>query len=158
MWKVYGFMEGKEGNSRYPNRDLPVYGPLPRKRWVPVKGERYRKVFKQTKAHQGNAPRSTKDYTAEKAAQYAAWLASRDGRVIPEGVASFVVWDSVMVPGKDKPEQRVRAVEYAEAKASYVHGSWVRGPVQLTVAIPNWDWVPVCANETLDLCTTREAA
>jgi hypothetical protein len=114
-WKVYGYMEGKEGNPRFPHRDLPVYGPLPRKRWVRVKGERYKVKHKATNS--AAKVGSAKEYTAQRATLYAEWLAQRDGLTIPEGTNAVAIWDGVEVEGKWKA--RVRAVEWKCKRYSY---------------------------------------
>jgi hypothetical protein len=148
MWKVVDYMEGVDGNARYPSRMPTVYGPLPVKVWVRVKGERHRKAFRQTKAHQGNAPRSAKDYTAARAELYARWLAQRDGVLIPDDCIGVPVWDTVDIPGKPKPELRVHSVVF---KRKYPNGRVDPSDTRAVIAIPHWDWVPTCTEETLDL-------
>jgi hypothetical protein len=145
MWKVYDYMEGQDGNPRFQSRCPTVYGPLPRKRWVPVKGERYKVKHKVTN---GSAKvGSGKDYTAAKAVQYAEWLARRDGVVIPENSEGVALWSSVPVPNKAKPEPRVYAVNFYQKRSHWHRKREGLGEALLTVTIPNWDWVPQVTEE-----------
>lgn len=135
-WIVYGFMHGHgEGTKRSPI----VYGPLPRKRWVAMPGERKHRVKRGGDALTGRA--SVKDYTAERADLYARWLAQRDGVTIPDRCKGLPVWSSVIVPDKARPEPRVCAVVF-RALANGYSSTETAGPDPVTINIPNWDWVP----------------
>lgn len=158
MWKVYDYMEGQDGNPRFQSRGKTIYGPLPCKRWVPAKGEKRHKVrhsSKVSKVSHGTA----KEYNTWQAVAYAEWLAERDGVSIPKDCKVSAVWGQVSVPGKAKPEARVRAVEWAsnghQPRGEYVKRKWVmpdyvEGKVELTINIPHWDWVPSEPVEVLE--------
>lgn len=139
-WQVYGFMHGYgEGTKRSPA----VYGPLPRKRWVAAPGDRKHRVKRAKDSLAGRA--NAKEYTSERADLYARWLAQRDGVTIPDRCCGVAVWSSVGVPGKPRPEPRVRAVQFHERRSEW--SSEVHGPALVTIAIPHWDWVPVMVAE-----------
>lgn len=148
MWKVIGVLSNDDmGWSYRGDRKGATFGPHPAKRWVRVKGERYRKAFKQTKAYQGNAKESARDYTASRAKLYAEWLAARDGLVIPVNCKAFVLWSEVRVPDKVRPEARPYAVEWSRNTYDQKTQAWSEECL-LTISIPHWDWVPTCTEET----------
>lgn len=144
MWKVYGYMEGHDGNERFPSRCPTIYGPLPRKRWIPVAGERYR--VKRPKISNPKDGASVKEYTASRAALYAEWLAKRDGLTVPNDCKVGLCWSEVTVPHKAKPEPRVYAVVWDRHEWSQSERVTTVTRV-LTVSIPNWDWVPQMTEE-----------
>lgn len=149
-WLVVDYMEGKEGNTRFPARDLPVYGPLPVKRWVPQAGEKHHRV-KHKPTNGAARVGSAKDYTASRAELYARWLAARDGVVIPENTEGLPVWGSVDVPGKKAPEPRVIAVHFFSERSYWARQHEGRGPALARIAIPHWDWVPQAVAEEPEL-------
>jgi hypothetical protein len=128
MWKVIGFMEGKEGNARYPERDKPVYGPLPRKMWIPVAGEKY-KVRKPPAA-----PRTSCDWRSvdeRRAVEYARWLAARDRLELPDEGRITAIWSKITTRA-GKPSNRIRAITFTGNNAYPV-----------SIILPNWDFDPV---------------
>lgn len=142
-WQVYGVMHGRDAD---PKRHVAaIYGPLPRKRWVPSPIDRKHRVKREKESLSGRA--TVKEYTAERAEIYARWLAQRDGLTVPDRCRGIAVWSSVGVPGKPRPEPRVCAVVF-RALANGYSSTETHGPALLTIAIPNWDWVPVMTEET----------
>lgn len=137
MWKVTGFMNGDDGNAH-----KSVYGPLPVKHWVNVKGEKRHKVRHRPSngfARSGSA----KEYTEQRAVLYAEWLAARDGLAVPEDCNGVAVWGV-----SDEGSKRVRSVEWR--KRANIWGRDTRGAALLTVNIPHWDWVPKVTEETVE--------
>jgi hypothetical protein len=142
-WKVYGAMHGRDAQTGFPI----VYGPLPRKRWVPAPGDRKHRV-KRGAAGSVTGRASVKEYTAERAEIYARWLAQRDGVAIPNDYDKVAaVWSSVGVPGKPRPEPRVCAVTWTKHEWSARDGHTTTE--LLRIAIPNWDWVPFMTEEQI---------
>jgi hypothetical protein len=125
-WKVYGFMEGQDGNPRFKSRGATVYGPLPRKRWVPTKGDKKRRIAV-TNAFKV-AP-FDKDDQARKGIEYARWLAARDGVALPDG-SVVACWAHVTLP-TGKLQSRISCVTFGT------------GLPRVRIDIPNWDFVPV---------------
>ena len=125
-WKVYGFMEGQDGNPRFKSRGATVYGPLPRKRWVrdiPHKRHRVKKLAM-------GSTRGTFDKAEQmrKAIEYAQWLALRDRIALPEG-SVCAIWANVTLP-TGKMQSRVSCVMF--------YGK----PDKVRIDIPNWSWIP----------------
>lgn len=128
-WQFYGFMHpefnrhvhGIAGGKQ-------VCGPLPKKRWVATPGDpnRYKVKGRTSKATMTARPRSSDSAMVHKAAEYARWLAARDGIALPDK-AACVFW-ALAYPHGEKPDRRIRAVKF--------------GTVEIT--LPNWDWCPVC--------------
>lgn len=131
-WKVIGFMEGKAGNARYPQRDLPVYGPLPRKVWV-------REAGKKNKIPRGYGKMPTKRAVIDdatdraKAAQYAFWLAKRDGIDLPVDAYAVPQFTTLRNPVTGKMEKRCMFVLMRVAETTLD---------LCKIDIPNWDWFP----------------
>lgn len=125
-WKVYGFMEGQDGNPRFKSRGATVYGPLPRKRWIAMPGEKRPRAKKVTMG----STRGTfdRDEQARKGIEYARWLASRDGIALPEGSAC-AIWADVTLP-TGKTQMRVSCVMF--------YGK----PDKVRIDIPNWNFIP----------------
>lgn len=92
-WQVYDFMEGRDGNSRYPSRMPKIYGPLAVKRWIRAKGDkRHRMSYRApTRVYVDNSPRDDVS-KARQAVEYAVWLARRDGLDIPANAAPRVAY------------------------------------------------------------------
>lgn len=111
-WKVY---DAFASSSKF-------YGPHPCKRWVPVKGEKY-KVRKHS-APSTKSPGSKRDITSAKSVEYARWLAARDSIPVRTDIKAMPVWADVLIDGKR--ELRVSAVMFANVR----------------IDIPNWDWTP----------------
>src|SRR5258708_4271179 len=108
-WKVYGFMEGQDGNPRFKSRGATVYGPLPRKRWVrDIPHKRHKVKHKAT----NGSTRSTfdRDEQARKGIEYARWLAARDGVALPDG-SVCACWASIYLPS-GKVQSRVSCVTF----------------------------------------------
>src|SRR5713226_3447111 len=125
VWKVYGFMEGKDGNPRFQSRDATVYGPLPRKIWVRTKSDKKRRI---AFSNAFKAAPFDKNDQARKGIEYARWLAARDGKDLPDGSAC-AIWATVTLPS-GKIQARVCAVSF--------HGK----PGGWKIDIPNWDFIP----------------
>ena len=87
MWKFYdAFAGGRVGYKE-------TAGPMPRKRWV-RDGKKHRLSYRAPKHPPDPA---TSDTTMErKAAEYARWLARRDGKTLPDGRVC-VHWSGVSV-------------------------------------------------------------
>lgn len=124
-WKVYGFMEGRDADKK--RGITALYGPLTRKRWIAMPGEkrpRSKKVAMGStrglfdKAEQGR-----------KGVEYARWIAARDGKAITDG-NTCVMWANVTLPS-GKHQSRIKAVSFAGQA-----GGWL-------IEIPNWDFIPV---------------
>jgi hypothetical protein len=121
-WKVYGFMEGRDAVGKCPA----LYGPLPRKRWIPAPGDKKRRV---AVSNGFKAPIFDKADQARKAVEYARWLAARDDKALPVDATVSAIWDSVTLP-TGKLQSRVRAVSFAGRPAGFI------------IDIPNWDFIP----------------
>lgn len=138
-WIVYASLHGRDATKHSPA----VYGPLPCKRWIAAPGERKHRVKRGAKdSLSGRA--TVKEYTAERAELYARWLAQRDGVTIPERCRGIAVWSPLKVAGTP----RVCAVAF-RALANGYSSTETAGPALVTIAIPNWDWVPVMTEEQI---------
>lgn len=151
-WQVYGVLSNDD--RAYGSVKNPIYGPLPRKRWVSVKGEKRHKVsYKAKLAYVGNSP----DYDGRinrQAIAYAEWLARRDGKAIPDNSSPVICWQTMPSSHErnkaGRPVMRKLAMSvtwYAESRDRYRTTS--RDPV-LTISIPNWSWEPAPAIETIE--------
>jgi hypothetical protein len=140
-WHVY--------NAFLPNAYIrgkgELQGPMPCKRWVPVKGERYKVKHKVTN---GSAKvGSAQEYTEQRACLYAEWLAQRDGLTIPEGCKAVPVWDFFYSAtktdkrGNEAMVRRVRAVHWRKSNGHHANGREAQATL-LIVDIPHWDWEP----------------
>lgn len=156
-WKVIGQMPGWDKSGKMPA----IYGPLPVKVWVKVAGEKKHRVSKA----KASTSRGIFDKTDQgrKAVEYARWLATRDGIVLPEGGGGTPRFEPVMVPGRKSPELRVSAVVFShpykqERRGPLPRGYYARPEPTLapvTIQIPNWDFVPREPVETVDPLPAR---
>lgn len=160
-WKVYDVYETRSGA---------IYGPLPCKRWLPVKGARYKVKHKVTNGFKASG--TADEYNAGRARAYAEWLARRDGITIPKGLKCRVEWSVFYHPTKKRLAKgwngpverevyckRIQAVTWGREeqrynsrkegrRAAYSYTVFVE---ELRIEIPNWDWCPAEPVETLDL-------
>lgn len=160
-WQFYGFIE-----------HYGIHGPLPRKRWLARKGERYKLTRKSP------GPRPCSPAADAQAEAYARWLAARDGVAIPEGLAARIVTGSFESKHRTRKrkfsggvrevpftEERPRAVQFCPvvepSRRSYYRGvgsEAVFGEAVVTVALPNWDFDPAePAGETLSIALSEAA-
>ncbi len=137
-WKVYGFMEGRDGNPKKRSGEPTIYGPLPRKRWIPETGKR-NKMPRLPKINPKATGERAKDVTARMAVEYARWLAARDGVIIPADTKGVALW------AHGKIEDRVSAVAWHHA-GTYAAN---RGSALARIDIPNWDFVPMMPVEEI---------
>jgi hypothetical protein len=153
-------MEGRTGNPRYPARDLPVYGPLPRKIWIKSPLD---KKPRKVKAEKPKAERTAEDATlwnGRRALEYAHWLAARDGKTIPKAVTEIdpyrrargaaprfkvedydapgeALWQWLDIPGGRRERRFYRVV--------------FKGTETLEIEIPHWDFIPQAPVETVEM-------
>ncbi len=144
-WQFFGTIEpgtATRGTPNVPLREVgkPLYGPFPRKRWVAVKGERYRLQYKTPKVR-CYAPSA--DAQAE---AYARWLAARDGVAIPADAVAHICMSSVPVPYRKTPEPRPFKVQFFAAVADR-YGETKLGAELAAIDLPNWDFVAAPAVE-----------
>ncbi len=121
-WKVIGAMPGHDAIGR---NSPAIYGPLPCKVWVPVKGEKY-KIRK--RAASTAKPLSISSDN-EKAVQYARWLAARDGIALPDGHVSVLMQHLLTREGKKT--NRAFSVTFHNTNGQPV-----------IIGLPNWDFDP----------------
>jgi hypothetical protein len=140
MWKVYEYMEGGQG-KRAPT----IYGPLPCKRWIAVKGEKRHKLsYRPRHAYVGNAPHDD-NWKAAQAVQYALWLARRDGVEIPADATPRVNYH--LFASIYERTSSGRPVYLKHAMSVF----WsVKGEVVAQIPIPHCGWEPAPAKETID--------
>jgi hypothetical protein len=133
MWKFYdAFTQRSEGYQ-------PQQGPMPLKRWI-ADGKRHKLHYRAPK--RPKVTPTTDSQFERKAADYARWLAKRDGIVLPNTYNVSVIWSGVNAKrstGRTFWDKRIRAVKFGD----------------VTIDLPNWDFIPESLAESEPL---QEAA
>lgn len=151
-WQFVGFMHPL---------DRDVAGPLPCKRWIRVRGEKYKMTYRPRKYAPARGDGTTEKYNADRAEFYARWLAARDGVKLPVGLKVRAVWSGFYSAYRKARRRswagvrevpvyckRVCAVEWGREEARYAtrkdgrrgawtHNAWVS---EVRIEIPHWDF------------------
>jgi hypothetical protein len=109
---------------------------MPLKRWI-ADGKRHKLHYRAPK--RPKVTPTTDSQFERKAADYARWLAKRDGIVLPNTYSVSVIWSGVSANNASRWERRIRAVTFGT----------------VTIDLPNWDFIPESLAESEPL---QEAA
>jgi hypothetical protein len=115
------------------------FGPHPVKVWIREPGKRRKVKIKATNMLAAKAARADDMTDRAKAAQYAFWLAKRDGIDLPPDAYAIPQFTTLQNPTTGKMEKRCMFVQMRVKQADLCR-----------IGIPNWSWFPAEPVENLD--------
>lgn len=126
-----------------------AFGPHPAKVWVREPGKRRKVKIRATNALAGKGARADEMTDRAKAAQYAFWLAKRDGLDLPAEAYAIPQFTTLRNPTTGKMEKRCMFVQMrvdtkqAQRRAYDVRSIVASSTIDLCrIDIPNWSWFP----------------